>query len=80
MEKNNQECKWLPFPDNKPRRNTLCLCKVKHRINAATDYRIAFYGEKPQCVCDNQFWLYDLIITNEVLAFMPLEQDYIYFK
>ena len=38
------------------------------------------YGEKPQSVCDNQFWLYDLIITNEVLAFMPLEQDYIYFK
>lgn len=44
---NNQECKWLPFPDNKPRRNTLCVCKVKHRINSATDYRIAFWGEKP---------------------------------
>lgn len=70
---------WYSFPFSKPKRNTLCLCKVKHQPKAASDYRIAFYGEKQSCTVGKQFWLYDLIITNDVIEYMSLEYDYSYF-
>lgn len=79
MQAENLTPQWYTYPDNTPQRGTLCLCKVKHQPHAVTDYRIAFYGEMPHCICGNQFWFYDLLITNEVLAFMPLEHDYTYF-
>lgn len=75
-----QEHKWFAFPGDTPTPGILCLCKVKHQFNASSDYRIAFYGAKPNCTLGNQFWFYDLLITNDVLSFMPLENDFKYFK